>query len=182
MKFLKALITLAIIIVLSGLGVFWYSGGFTEVTVKNTQIGPLKIVLRDFYGDYSKAPLVRDSVKQRLINNGITPHKSITIYYDNPEKQPTDSLYCITGYVLNIKDTNRIKELRNKDFRLEQIGPTPGVVVNFPNRTRFSSLIGIWKGYPALKNYIRQHELERKPFVEIHGKDTMVIAMEDTRK
>jgi hypothetical protein len=42
------------------------------------------------------------------------------------------------------------------------------VVVDYPYKNKLSVLFGMLKGYPALLNYTGEHQIERKPVLEIY--------------
>lgn len=182
MQFLKIILGFLALLLVAGFGLFVYSGGFSSVDIEERNVGPMKLVFAEHYGDYSHTKEIQDSIYQALKENGVNAEKGFGIYYDDPANTPTDSLYSLSGCVLEIRDTNKIKTLKRKGFRIEQMNKTPGIVASFPYRTQFSILLGVYKVYPEFKEYRKEHNLQEKPAMEIYTPDSIIFSMERAKK
>jgi len=178
MKFLKIIVGILIIALLAGAGLYIYSGGFKRVTIKEETMGPMKFVFAEHHGDYTQTREVQDSIYRALKEEGVNAEKGFGIYYDDPETTPTDSLYSLAGCVLEIRDTNKIKTLERKGFRVETMNETPSIVARFPYKNRLSILLGVFKVYPEMEEYRKKHNLKEKPALEIYTQDSIIFAME----
>jgi len=178
MKIIKFLVLTLMIVGIAVIGFLAYSGYFSGVQIVEKEVGPYYFIQVERWGDYKNTFKYIDSLKVALEKEGIKPERAFGIYYSDPEKVKTDSLHSIVGYILEPKDTARIIELKRKEFRIEVMGKTKSMVVDFPFRNQFSILIGINKVYPALKKYRSEKNFAPMPALEIYEKKNIQYSME----
>lgn len=178
MKILKYIGIILLALILLVVGFLAYSGLFSGAAVEEKEVGPYFFIQKERWGDYAKTPVFLDSMKKQLLAEKITPTTAFGIYYDNPKNVKTDSLHSIIGYILETKDTARIVELRRKQFRIEMMGKTKSMVIEFPMRNQLSIMLGIMKAYPAFEKYRNEKNYQAVPSLEIYESNKILFTME----
>lgn len=106
---------------------------------------------------------------------GLTPQgqKTVGIYYDDPEVVESHKLRYVVGAILS-EGGSEIDEL--VQHKLVQCGykiaklPSVTYAVNttFPYRSALSILIAVWRVYPRMHNYVKEHKLCAHPYMEVY--------------
>lgn len=127
------------------------NGVFTSVEVKEDKMPGFRIVGLEHRGPYEK---IGDSFNQihQLADSCGVPIKMIGIYFDNPEKVPSDSLRSIAGIIVSENDSLKLSRLGG--IVHFSIPPGPAAVADFNTEGKIAMIIGAMKAYPALTNYM----------------------------
>lgn len=178
MKIVKLLIIVIAIIAAILISFFAYSGFFRTVQVQEKEVGPFKFAMHEYYGDYKLSGKHMDSLYYALKNNGFDTEIGFGIYYDNPKEVPVDQLHSIVGCVIKPSDYERVGELVVKGFRIEDMGKTNAMVVEFPKKNNFSIMAGVKVVYPVLEEYRVNKDYQPQPALELYYPDKIVYAVE----
>lgn len=164
-----------ILILIGGLiGGLFYFGILEEVTITEQEIGPLKIVYETYIGDYKDVGVIQDKIYSSLVNDGINTTKSFGIYYDNPKIVEKEMLRSEVGVIVEEIDYSKILALRGK-YNVRDIPKSKNVVATFPYRNKYSIMLGVFKVYPKLNNYLEEKDYKSSPAIEIYDKENQRI-------
>ncbi|XP_075893425.1 testis-expressed protein 264 [Nelusetta ayraudi] len=97
----------------------------------------------------------------------------IGVFYDDPNEVPGPQCRYVVGSILSEGEKDADKELQKRyeasGFQVFSFPEVTHVVTCwFPNRTFFSSLLGVRRVYPRLARYIKERRLCAHPFLEIY--------------
>uniref|UniRef100_H2Z1B7 Uncharacterized protein n=1 Tax=Ciona savignyi TaxID=51511 RepID=H2Z1B7_CIOSA len=106
----------------------------------------------------------------------LCPHlQSIGIYYDSPNEIPANELRYAVGLILaegrDEPDPELIKLVESHEFEITELPEIDHAVKSqFPLHFDLCSIIGAWKVYPVLNDFIQRKRLSAHPFIEIYSK------------
>jgi effector-binding domain-containing protein len=166
---------LIIILIAGVIGGLFYFGILQEVEIKEQEVGPFKVVYETHIGDYSKVGSIQDEIYSSLVDDGINTTKGFGIYYDNPQEVEKEQLRSEVGVIIDEKDYPKIYELKGK-YNVKDIPKANNVIATFPYRNKYSIMIGVFKVYPKLKEYIEEKGYGPTPAMEIYDTDNQKIA------
>jgi hypothetical protein len=175
---MKKIVIVIIAILLLAFFISWFLGLFSSVRISEKPMGPYYIVMVERKGSYNETPQIIDSLREALQKDGFVVHKGFGIYYDDPREIPDENCHSIVGNILEDIDTNRITELLRHDYRIEKIGRTPSMVVEFPYRSKMSIITGNKKVYPEIKEYLKKKNYKMVPGFEIYEEDKITYIFE----
>jgi len=139
------------------------------VQVNDVNLAPMVFVYDKHIGDYAKIKNTMDTVFYRLKNNtGIETTKGFGLYYDNPRQVPKNELRSLGGCILDRNTTSLVDSLIVKGFKIGVFPQTKALVVEFPLNGGMSIMLGIFKVYPKLGQYMAQHKIPSKPIMELY--------------
>jgi hypothetical protein len=78
------------------------------------------------------------------------------MYLDDPNKVPEEELRSEAGIVVNEADLEAL-QLDTSDFKHRLYPRVKAVVSDFPLKGFPSVLLGIWRVYPAIIEYMEEH-------------------------
>ncbi len=170
----KFLVFIGLIIIVIVLMLSYY-GLFTEVKIVEREVGPLWLVYEKHIGDYKNVGPVMDIIYNDLLSNAsIEAAKGFGLYYDNPQEIEKEKLRSIVGCILEKGDENKIEDLKDK-YKIKEYPSSKSVVVEFPFKGMLSIFIGIFKVYPKLSEYIKNHSYSQAPIMEIYDRTNKKI-------
>ena len=103
-----------------------------------------------------------------LLNNiSVEAAKGFGLYYDNPREVEREKLRSIVGCILGKEDEKKIEDIKKK-HKIKEYPLSNSVVVEFPFKGMLSIFIGIFKVYPKLAEYIKNHSYSQVPIMEIY--------------
>ncbi len=173
----KILIGIAIII-LAIVAYLAYSGFFASVEITEGNVGPYKLVGKEFVGDYRNSGERQNTINENLAAKGLELTKGFGIYRDNPKEVAVENLRSMVGSVLTEKYYDRIPELEREGFIVQDMGVTKSMIVEFPYKNEMSILASVLKVYPKLNLYIAEKGYESAPSLEIYSAEKIIISME----
>ncbi|MBU1370533.1 MAG: GyrI-like domain-containing protein [Bacteroidetes bacterium] len=163
------------IILLSFLGlllisliIFGYFGAFKRISFNQFHTGGEWIAFRSFRGDYKQSAVVMDEVYQQLLDSHqLHTFQGIGIYYDNPEKVAADQLRADAGCVISAEDAKQLSQ--HKNLKIKQLPEGDYLVAEFPYKGKLSVLLGLFKVYPGMKNFVKMRGLNPEtPVIELY--------------
>jgi len=158
----KILATLGLLIgvtLLVALGILYYIGFFSSVTISKQEKGPYKIVYLPHTGPYYQTAKTIKKVKDILQTTAIKAGEPCALYYDNPAKIPQNKLRSKGGVL--VKTLASLKP----PLQLEEIPPRLVVVGKIKAHPAFASI----KVYPKLQKWLQRHHLKAgTPSLEIY--------------
>lgn len=157
--FKKHWLSILVAFVIPLVAVFWWWGGFSAVSVTETQRGPYRFAYLDHQGDFSKLPETQGKVRVILEQQQISKGAAITILLDDPRKTARKNLRAQTGYLI---DTSvQVAE----PLKVGTLPARPVLVAG----VRAAALLAPSKAYQALHDYLEARQAEiRMPTVEIY--------------
>ncbi len=145
-----------------------YHGIFVSVKITEDNRGPYVLVCEKYVGDYKNTGEIMDRIYESLRSKEkISPRRGFGLYFDNPETVEKEKLRSIVGCVLDSEDLDRKEELAQK-YRVEEIPSSWCVTTAFPYRTPLSIIIGVFKVYPKLGDYLDEKKYADVPIMEIY--------------
>jgi hypothetical protein len=162
-------VLLGVALVISSVLIFMgYIGFFAKINIEDKEEGGYTVVGKEFVGEYSKVGKSMLDVDKELKNVGIASTKGFGIYYDDPQKVPSDKCRSLVGDILEEKDLNRIEELKGKGFKVDTITRISSIVAYFPIKSSWSYMIGPMKVYPEFSKYISEKKYKTTKSIEIY--------------
>lgn len=147
---------------------FWWWGGFNQVKVEETVLGPYHYAYAEHVGNYGKIPDIQIKVANALRAQGITPGGSITILYDDPRITVKREQRARVGYMLPTGIEVKAPLL------VDDIPARPVLTA----RVRASLLLAPSMAYQALHDYLKPKGQDiRMPTVEIYLPGTSISEM-----
>ena len=158
MKYVAGFIVVVILCLVSFLS---YMGAFAKITVTNKDLGPFKIVCKDFKGAYGKTGPVFDEIQAFLSKECFLDAKrGIGFYYDDPSKIKIQELRSKVGSIIEPEDYDKLKNVAGK-YEIVDFPVSKAVVAEFPIKNMLSYMIGPMKVYPILAKNIDSAIMEQ---------------------
>ena len=169
MKLVKKLLAVIVFIIAIIIGVYAYFGGFDKLNFKVANEGGETIVYREMIGDYSKSGDLMKAVNDELVNDyDMIINQNIGIYYDNPDEVVENKMRSDIGCIVNTDDVNKLSEL-SKSFLVKKCPKQEYLSVQLPYKGFFSIMIGIFRVYPAMDDYLDDKGYDDEgPIMEIY--------------
>ena len=127
------------------------NGAFSSIVVKEDSMPGYRIVGIEHRGPYEKIGDSFNRIHELADSYGV-PVKMIGVYFDNPEKVPSDSLRSIAGIIVSENDS--VKLSREGSIVNFSIPPGTAAVTDFTTEGKIAMIIGAMKSYPALTKYM----------------------------
>ena len=168
MKITKIIATIiAVILVLSTIALSRY-GLFASVNITQKNVGPYLLVFKKHIGDYKNVGPVMDEIYYDLKNNyAIETTKGFGLYYDNPQEVNKAELRSIVGCIVEGISAEKFKKISDK-YGIKGYPSSKSVFADFPYKGKMSIIIGVFKVYPKLSSYIKEHKYHRAPVMELY--------------
>lgn len=173
-KLLIYLVPVIIIILL----ISWYFGFWASVQIQQKAMGPYYLVMIERKGNYNESPKIIDSLQQSLLKDGFKTKKGFGIYFNDAQQTSSEKCRSIVGVVLEDKDTNRLMDLLRRDYRVEKVGLTQSLVVDFAYRNRMSVVSAQKKVIPEVKQHIAKNNFRNVTGLEVYDGNTTTFIYE----
>jgi len=121
---LKKILIIIAVIILIIVGYLGYSGFFASVNITEGEVGPYKLVGKEYLGDYRYSGERQDSIYKDLTAKGFELTIGFGIYRDDPKKIAVEQLRSMVGSVLPEKYNDRIPELERDGYIVQNMGKT----------------------------------------------------------
>ena len=164
---MKNIIVILGILIGISVGVFSFYGLFAPVNIQEREIGPYMFVMKKYVGAYKDVGPLIDEMYNDLKDADIVTSKGLGIYYDDPKITPDDKTRCIIGRILEGVDPIKMMELEKK-YTIGELPQTNYLVVEFPFKGFPSIIIGIYRVYPKIAKYMKNHEIPKMPIAEVY--------------
>ncbi|WP_425460437.1 GyrI-like domain-containing protein [Leptospira sarikeiensis] len=166
---MKILLGIIVFLFVSGVGYFYYLGGFDKIQVKEEELGPYYVLSHDRVGNYRKVGDTFEAVQKEFSEKGFKNYKLFAIYKDDPNKIPEDQLRCEVG-VLFEQPLAEVPTGFSLPLQYKTIEKKKYLSVDFPLKSFLSIFLGIAKVYPELMKACsdRGCDLNGKASMEIY--------------
>jgi len=165
MKYVLGLIGVLFIVLIS---VLTYYGMFATVTISEQETGSFWLVYEKYIGDYKNVGPVMTKLSNELKQKeSIEASRGFGLYYDNPQEVAKDKLRSLIGCILDEKDANKAQGLQAK-YNVKHYPASKSVVASFPFRGHPSIFVGIFKVYPKIFSYLKDHNYTPVPMMELY--------------
>ena len=151
------------------LGLFLARNGlFATVEIAEKDAGPYLMVYARHIGDYKNVAPVMDALYHDLKDNfGIATTRGFGLYYDNPQEVAAEELRSIVGCIVDDKTIEELTEAGIK-YQVAMYPASPSIVAQFPYKSQLSIILGIFKVYPKLDEYLTQQNAPKVPIIELY--------------
>ena len=157
MKTLKITLIVIASILLAGVVVFGYYGGFKRVKFEIAELGGDTLVYREMNGDYALSGQVMDEVYNVLKEDyNISTTKGFGIYYDNPRQTAKEKRRYDAGCIVNGADSAQLAAIAEK-YKVSVLHRDTFLTSSFPYKGKASVIMSIAKVYPAMINYFEKN-------------------------
>jgi hypothetical protein len=162
-------------IVLIGTLVLGYYGLYQKIRFEQQTTGGEWIAYLEFKGNYKQSANYMDRVYELLRDEyQISTTQGIGIYYDKPGDVPEDQLRAEAGCIITADDAKRISG--QSELMVRQLETNASIVTQFPYKGTLSVMLGIFKVYPAMENYLETNNLPQTgPVIEIYDEPASQI-------
>lgn len=170
MRILGIVAIIIVVIAIVCLFVIARYGLFSSVSVSEKNVGPYLLIYKTHIGDYKDvAPIIGEIYNDLKNNYSVEATKGFGLYYDNPQEVDKAKLRSIAGCIVEGKSVEELRNLTNK-YGVKEYPSSKSVVAGFPYRGKPSIFIGIFKVYPKLASYIKEHKYPLTPIMELYDR------------
>jgi hypothetical protein len=165
------------------LGLAFYMGMFSQVSVTAKKTGPYTLVYEEFTGNYKNTGPVFEKIFKEAESQGIDSPKMFGVYFDDPAQVQAADLRSFCGVLIEQKDADKLPELEKK-YKVMKIPEAERMTVEFPVKNMLSYMIGPMKAYPAIAKYAKEKGCEEASAgYELYDMDgKKIVYMMDTGK
>lgn len=161
------IIIIAVIVVISLVALSRY-GLFSSVSISERIVGPYTLVYKKHIGEYKNVGPVMDELYHDLKDSyAIETTKGFGLYYDNPQEVDKDKLRSIVGCIVEGRSVEDLIKVGNK-YGVKEYPSSKSVVAEFLYKGKMSIIIGVFKVYPKLSAYIKEHKYAQTPIMELY--------------
>jgi hypothetical protein len=148
--------------------IYWWWGGFNQVSFEVAQRGPYHFAYMTQKGDYSKLPEKQQEVLGRLQQQGVTAGIPVTLLLKDPRNTPKRDWTAQVGYLVDAQA--RVSE----PLSLGDVPARQALVV----KVKAQLLLAPGKAYAALIEYLDEHQLKfNLPTVELYQDGVLTVEM-----
>ncbi|MBW8003359.1 MAG: GyrI-like domain-containing protein [Planctomycetes bacterium] len=143
-------------------------GLFASINISERNVGPYLLVYKKHIGDYKNVAPVMDKLYWDLLDNyAIETTKGFGLYYDNPQEVDKDKLRSVVGCIIEGKSIDDLKKVSEK-YSVKEYPSSKSVVAQFPFKGKMSIIMGVFKVYPKLNEYIKGKNYGKTPIMELY--------------
>jgi len=169
-----AALVVVLMLVLAGGYLFWL-GAFAQVKVAEKQAGPYLIVFQKQIGDYKNVGAAMDDLFYDLQDNfGLATTKGFGLYFDKPGETPTEELRSIVGVIVADKTAEELTKLPEK-YGVTTFPESNSVVAELPYKGQMSIMLGVFKAYPRISEYVAEKGYGTTPIMEIYDQPNQIL-------
>lgn len=157
-------VVLAVVCAISAV-ICWWAGFFDPLTIAPATAGPWHLLYRTHTGPYEGVRLaIRDVALYVEHTTGRKPTRGFSVYLDDPAEVPREHRRSIGGCL-----TDTLHTAPPSPYRSVTQDSLPAAVGTFRLRSFFSYMTGVFKFYPALDQYLREHgDTLTGPVIEVY--------------
>lgn len=166
---LKIFLGFILVLIVSGVGYFYYLGAFDTIQVKEETLGPFYVLSHERLGNYRNVGETFEAIQKEFPEKGIRNYKLFGIYKDNPNTVPEEKLRCEVGALFS-EPVAEIPTGLSIPLKYRTIEKKRYITVDFPLKSFVSIFLGIFKVYPELTKACIQRgcEIGGKESIEIY--------------
>ena len=165
LKWMKKFLIVLGVLVLAGVGLFYYLHGFDDVEIVEAEIPEMNLVYVKHVGSYYGVGAVMMDLHNKIVEEGIESSVGAGIYIDDPEITPSEELRSLVGDIVSDED---LAKLEGKDFQVLKIKNGKGVMSIFPYKNMLSYMLAPMKVYPAMVEYFAGTDVMPVASLEIY--------------
>lgn len=145
----------------------WY-GYFGAVVVREKPVGPYLMVYKKYTGSPGGVGPLISAIHQDLSTEfEITSMVDFGLYYDDPKVVAPEKCRAIVGCIIEDDKEGDLHAISEK-YIVATLPRGMAVVADYPYKNKLSILFGVLKGYPAVRQYVEEHQLGTKPVLELY--------------
>lgn len=130
-------------------------------------MGPYTVAYIHVVGNYGKVWPSMTKVYEILSGAGIVSSTGVGIYYDDPAIISWDLLRSDIGASIDPQDLEKLKNIT--DIQTKTLVAGNKIVLEFPLKNTFSSMIGPMRAYPVIVKYMKDNGYTTEvPMVELY--------------
>lgn len=168
MEYIRVGSAIVIVIILIVFLILYYYSIFEKIEIREKEKEKMILIGNMYVGNYKNTAKIQDKIYDILLANNIETYKGFAIYYDDPKEVSTNQLRSFSGCILEEKDYNKIEEIKKLNFEIKEIPRQTFIMTEFRYRNPFSVIIGIFKVYPKLNNYIIEKKYAKTEIMEVY--------------
>lgn len=138
------------ILVIGGVSLWTYLGGFTTLSIEERQVPTLWMAYLDHTGAYYKIEQTFKKVEEVMKSQGASCDGYVAIYFDDPAQVEESKLRSQGGCLFMVGSNVTFNELKIRNLPV-----SPAAYTEIPFKMGFSAAVGAIKAYPALKEYMK---------------------------
>jgi DNA gyrase inhibitor GyrI len=142
-----------LLLLAGGIAFLYYTGVFSEVSVKPEDKGPFHIAYLEYRGAYKGIGPTFERVEELMKGENITPDAYAGLYFDAPDKVEESKLRSQAGAIITETDYRNLEEKRSGELKLRIIPRSEFAFAQFPLKNFLSIIAGVYRVYPALQEY-----------------------------
>ena len=163
----KTILGLSIILGAAFLGLAIYLSAFSEITVTEGEMGPYKLVYKEYIGSYKEVGAIMDDLYLDLFVEGIKTSRQMGIYKDDPAFVAEEKLRSTVGVIIESVDYKKIEEIKEK-YNILDLKKIDSFIIEFPYKNKLSILVGTYKVYPVINEYMTIHGYKKTEIMELY--------------
>ncbi len=102
-------------------------------------------------------------------NFGIECAVGFGIYYDNPQEVAVEKLRSEVGCILPESQLARVNEIQvSPTLKIKRNPVVKNIIGTFPYRNKISYVFGVMKVYPKISRYVKEHNYQPAPSMELY--------------
>lgn len=165
--------SLILALIFAGLLYLSWCGLFAKVAVDERDTGPFLLVFKKHSGDYKHIGTVLDEVYHALRNeHNLATTKGFGLYYDNPQHVEKSELRSLGGCIvdgLTLEELNSKYPEVTRAFGVALFPASLSVVAEHPYRGKASVILGVFRVYPRLQDWMEKYHRRSVPVMEIYN-------------
>ena len=158
----------AVVIIIAMFTVYLaYHGLFAGVEITEKTMGPHVFAYDTHIGPYKDSGEVADRIYRELLKEKVEATRGFGIYYDKPEEVEAEKLRSIAGCLLDEKHLKEVPRLEKK-MKIGELPRGKYIYAEFPFKGKMSMILGIFKVYPQMGEYLKEKGYGGSPAMEIY--------------
>ncbi len=171
---MKKILLIIVIIIIAILSLFSYEGIWGSATIEKSVEGGYLMIGIEHRGAYYKISNTMKRLEQEVKEAGLINPSFAGVYYDDPDKVAEDSLRSFAAVIVN-NPTDSVKLVSMNGYKVVKIEKGNALICDMKTHDMVSSIIAIYKAYPAFTAYFVTHPEEAKTIkytYELYKEDT----------
>ncbi len=158
--------------IIAGLLYLAWCGLFASITVYERDAGPFVLVFKKHTGDYKNIGPILDEVYYTLRDkHNLDASRGFGLFYDNPQEVEKSDLRSLGGCIvdgLGLDELVRQYPEVKATFGVALFPASHSVVAEHPYRGKASVILGVFRVYPRLQQWMKKYRRPSVPVMEIY--------------
>lgn len=172
------ILSLIIVIVIG----YWWLWWFTNFQVLEQEMNWYTVVYISFTGNMFQFHPAVERLEKMIEWKHIEQQWKLSIYYDlhTDKRSPTSENNA--GIIIAHQDVEKLDE-NSPDYKIMSIPAGKKMVINFPYKSPYSCMIGHIRWTKQMHKYLKAHDNEYAPVIELYNKkDNTIYYITDVKK